>query len=158
MKHPHLELSLKGSKRFRTTSTTVQRSNFHGYTFSQIFKKKLAALTKFLISWQGHNLWQHPLYCTVNAWPLVELCVQSSMEALRRTSTDGLCSGVKQSIFGDQCMLFAHNLALWMVLSTVCVTMCSAAACSSLCWHFGNKGPRGMAVLYRLEVAIKWLC
>ena len=122
---------------YKQYSTKEQFSWVH--IFTNLPKKKLAALTKFLISWQGHNLWQHPLYCTVNAWPLVELCVQSSMEALRLTSTDGLCRGVKQSIFGDQCMLFAHNLALWMVLSTVCVTMCSAAACSPLCWQWSTR-------------------
>ena len=73
------------------------------------------------------------------------------MEALRLTSENGLCRGVKQSIFGNQCMLFAHNLALWMVLSTVCVTM--IVLCSCLLTSLLTVVR--MAVLYRLEVAIK---
>ena len=44
------------------------------------------------------------------------------------TLTDGLvhCHAMKRRIFSDQCLLFARDLAVFMVLSTVRAKMCYA--------------------------------
>ena len=133
----------KGSLLSETPSQTIAQGqqevqNYKQYSTKEQFSwvhiftnlwKNLAALTKFLISWQGHNLWQHPLYCTVKAWPLVELWVQSSMEALRLTS---LVQGCEAKHIWRSMHAACSTVCVWLWL-------CSAAACSPLRWQWSTS-------------------
>ena len=67
----------------------------------------------------------------------------------------GLCIAMKRKIIGNQCLLYAQDLAITVVLSTMCMTMCYAQYAPTAHATVGlDKGPLWQ-YLYRSEVVLE---